>query len=88
MKQTETAALKAAGNNKSAPFERQLTAKYTRSTLIGEDVNPTNRAGDDIEDLSEGITAMLMVLMEGKSFGSGKIGMAMVVRLVLIDNVV
>ncbi|KAJ1209020.1 hypothetical protein NDU88_004399 [Pleurodeles waltl] len=38
VKQTETAALKAAGENKSALFTRQLTALYTKSTLIGEDI--------------------------------------------------
>lgn len=37
VKQVETAALKAAGENKSGPFERKLTGLYTRSTLIGED---------------------------------------------------
>ena len=36
VQQTETAALKAAGANKSAPFTRQLTAMYTKATLIGE----------------------------------------------------
>ncbi|BFZ02121.1 hypothetical protein BsWGS_05160 [Bradybaena similaris] len=40
VKQTETAHLKAAGSNKSAPFTRQMTALYTKSTLIGEDVDP------------------------------------------------
>ncbi|CAC5363938.1 MSH3 [Mytilus coruscus] len=40
VKQMETAALKAAGDNKSAPFTRQLQSLYTKSTLIGEDVNP------------------------------------------------
>ena len=38
MKQTETAALKAAGSNRSAPFTRQLSALYTKSTLIGQDI--------------------------------------------------
>lgn len=33
VRQTETAALKAAGDNKYAPFTRKLTAVYTRSTL-------------------------------------------------------
>ena len=36
VKQMETAALKAAGDNKSAPFTRELTALYTKATLIGE----------------------------------------------------
>uniref|UniRef100_A0A0B7BQM4 DNA mismatch repair protein MutS core domain-containing protein n=1 Tax=Arion vulgaris TaxID=1028688 RepID=A0A0B7BQM4_9EUPU len=40
VKQTETLHLKAAGNNKSGPFNRQLSALYTKSTLIGEDVDP------------------------------------------------
>lgn len=35
VKQMETAALKAAGDNKSGPFVRKLAGLYTRSTLIG-----------------------------------------------------
>uniref|UniRef100_A0A8C4KZW7 DNA mismatch repair protein MSH3 n=1 Tax=Equus asinus asinus TaxID=83772 RepID=A0A8C4KZW7_EQUAS len=38
VKQTETAALKAIGDNKSSLFSRKLTALYTKSTLIGEDI--------------------------------------------------
>ncbi|NXF62147.1 MSH3 protein, partial [Ciccaba nigrolineata] len=38
IKQMETAALKAAGENKSSLFSRKLTALYTKSTLIGEDI--------------------------------------------------
>ncbi|PIK61298.1 DNA mismatch repair protein Msh3 [Apostichopus japonicus] len=38
VKQTETAAIKASGSNKLAPFERKLTALYTKSTMIGEDI--------------------------------------------------
>jgi len=34
--QTETAALKAAGSSKSAPFERKMTALYTKSTMIDD----------------------------------------------------
>lgn len=75
VKQTETAALKAAGSNKGAPFERELTALYTRSTLIGEDVTPSGGGGEAVGDgdLAEGATAMLLVLQEGKS-SSGKDG--------------
>ncbi|XP_041042752.1 DNA mismatch repair protein Msh3 isoform X2 [Carcharodon carcharias] len=40
VKQTETAALKAVGENKGNLFTRKLTALYTKSTLIGEDINP------------------------------------------------
>ncbi|XP_078531437.1 DNA mismatch repair protein Msh3 isoform X2 [Lissotriton helveticus] len=49
VKQTETAALKAAGENKSALFARQLTALYTKSTLIGEDVNPLLKLDDAVD---------------------------------------
>jgi DNA mismatch repair ATPase MutS len=34
--QMETAALKAASDKRSGPFTRELTALYTRTTLIGE----------------------------------------------------
>ena len=33
MRQTETAALKKAGDNRNAPFTRELSALYTRATL-------------------------------------------------------
>jgi hypothetical protein len=33
VRQTESAALKAAGDNKSAPFTRELTALFTAGTL-------------------------------------------------------
>ncbi|XP_036382705.1 DNA mismatch repair protein Msh3 [Megalops cyprinoides] len=46
VKQTETTALKASGANKSALFTRQLSALYTKSTLVGEDVNPLLKLGD------------------------------------------
>ena len=36
VKQMETAALKAASDRRSGPFTRELTALYTRTTLIGE----------------------------------------------------
>ncbi|XP_041756448.2 DNA mismatch repair protein Msh3 isoform X1 [Coregonus clupeaformis] len=40
VKQTETSAIKASGANKNTLFTRQLSALYTKSTLVGEDVNP------------------------------------------------
>ncbi|XP_037634304.1 DNA mismatch repair protein Msh3 isoform X2 [Sebastes umbrosus] len=46
VKQTETSAIKASGANKNALFTRQLSALYTKSTLVGEDVNPVCRLGD------------------------------------------
>ncbi|KAK7076395.1 Mismatch repair protein msh3, partial [Halocaridina rubra] len=85
IKQTETAAIKAAGSNKNAPFVRELSALYTRSTLIGEDVNPSGSA-DDVsggDEISESTTAMLLVLHEEKS-PSGKEG-AMIISVVAIQ---
>lgn len=38
VKQTETAALKAAGENRSKVFTRELQALYTKTTLVGEDI--------------------------------------------------
>ncbi|XP_062924627.1 DNA mismatch repair protein Msh3 [Mobula hypostoma] len=49
VKQTETAALKAVGENKGSLFTRKLTALYTKSTLIGEDINPLLSADVDGE---------------------------------------
>ncbi|XP_018120356.1 DNA mismatch repair protein Msh3 isoform X1 [Xenopus laevis] len=49
VKQMETAALKAAGDTKSSLFTRQLTALYTKSTLIGEDVSPLLNIDDSVE---------------------------------------
>uniref|UniRef100_UPI003AAEA396 DNA mismatch repair protein Msh3 n=1 Tax=Centroberyx gerrardi TaxID=166262 RepID=UPI003AAEA396 len=45
VKQTETSAIKASGANKNALFTRQLSALYTKSTLVGEDVNPVCSLG-------------------------------------------
>lgn len=49
VKQTETSAIKASGTNRNALFTRQLSALYTKSTLVGEDVNPVSRLGDAAE---------------------------------------
>uniref|UniRef100_A0A8C1X8Q2 DNA mismatch repair protein MSH3 n=1 Tax=Cyprinus carpio TaxID=7962 RepID=A0A8C1X8Q2_CYPCA len=46
VKQTETTAIKASSTNKSSLFTRQLHALYTKSTLVGEDVNPLLKLGD------------------------------------------
>ncbi|XP_056313124.1 DNA mismatch repair protein Msh3-like [Danio aesculapii] len=46
VKQTETTAIKASSTNKSSLFSRQLHALYTKSTLVGEDVNPLLKLGD------------------------------------------
>jgi DNA mismatch repair protein MSH3 len=47
VRQTETAALKAAGSQKSGPFERRLVGLYTKGTLVGADLGS---AGDDDDE--------------------------------------
>lgn len=48
VKQTETAALKAVGDSRGSLFARKLTALYTKSTLIGEDVSPLSKLDDAV----------------------------------------
>ncbi|XP_042637261.1 DNA mismatch repair protein Msh3 [Orycteropus afer afer] len=69
VKQTETAALKAIGDNKSSVFSRKLTALYTKSTLIGEDVNPLMKLDDAInvdEIMTDNSTNYLLCICENK----------------------
>ncbi|OWF46885.1 DNA mismatch repair protein Msh3-like [Mizuhopecten yessoensis] len=64
VKQMETAALKAAGDNRSAPFTRELSALYTKSTLIGEDVNPLLNVEDTGDSSCGTSTSYLMCVYE------------------------
>ncbi|XP_048187040.1 DNA mismatch repair protein Msh3 isoform X1 [Perognathus longimembris pacificus] len=69
VKQTETAALKAVGDNKSSLFARKLTALYTKSTLIGEDVNPLVKLDDAVnvdEVMTDTSTSYLLCIYEDK----------------------
>ncbi|XP_043833127.1 DNA mismatch repair protein Msh3 [Dromiciops gliroides] len=69
VKQTETAALKAIGENKSSLFTRKLTALYTKSTLIGEDVNPLIKLDDPVnveEIASDTCNNYLICICENK----------------------
>ncbi|XP_066237855.1 DNA mismatch repair protein Msh3 isoform X2 [Saccopteryx leptura] len=69
VKQTETAALKAIGENRSSLFSRKLTALYTKSTLIGEDVNPLAQLDDAInidEIMTDTSTSFLLCICEDK----------------------
>nr|XP_048706048.1 DNA mismatch repair protein Msh3 isoform X5 [Caretta caretta] len=69
VKQMETAALKAAGENKSSLFTRKLTALYTKSTLIGEDVNPLLKLDDpvDVEEITADVSDnYLLCICENK----------------------
>eukprot|EP00911_Craspedida_sp_UC1_P000115 UC1_evm1s91 len=74
VRQTETAALKKAGDNRSAPFTRKLTDVYTRATLVGADVFGL----DEAENVSMGQTNYLLCLAEeelDRSRGTCRIGM-------------
>ncbi|XP_078252687.1 DNA mismatch repair protein Msh3 [Rhinoraja longicauda] len=70
VKQMETAALKAVGENKGNLFTRKLTDLYTKSTLIGEDINPLlnldldGELGDVGEEASEVPNSYLMCIFE------------------------
>ncbi|XP_055968438.1 DNA mismatch repair protein Msh3 [Sorex fumeus] len=69
VKQMETAALKAMGDNKSSLFTRKLTALYTKSTLIGEDVNPLIKLDDAVnvdEIMTDTSTGFLLCICENK----------------------
>ncbi|XP_055647581.1 DNA mismatch repair protein Msh3 isoform X4 [Falco peregrinus] len=76
VKQMETAALKAAGENKSSLFSRKLTALYTKSTLIGEDVNPLLKLDDsvDVEEVTTEVpdNYLLCVCENGEKFDRKK----------------
>lgn len=75
VRQTETAALKAVGDNKSAPFERKLTNLYTKGTYI-DDFN----LDDEFSQIAPS-TGYIMCIVEDPGGGSGtdekvNIGMA------------
>ena len=81
VKQMETAALKAASDKKSGPFSRQLTGLYTRTTLLGPDVEPKRplyahggesvRRDDGLEEEEEDEGLYLMCLCEGRRVSGG-----------------
>ncbi|XP_016898402.1 DNA mismatch repair protein Msh3 isoform X2 [Cynoglossus semilaevis] len=55
VKQTETSAIKASGAGKNTLFSRKLTGLYTKSTLVGEDVNPVCRLVDGNEGTTDDV---------------------------------
>ncbi|XP_037114435.1 DNA mismatch repair protein Msh3 isoform X1 [Syngnathus acus] len=69
VKQTETSAIKASGANKNTLFTRRLTALYTKSTLVGEDIYPVC-SPDDVNEggshdvLSEPPDSILLCVSE------------------------
>ena len=59
VRQTETAALKKAGDNRNAPFTRELSALYTRATL---EVQPAHKPAESTIHSSCTSTASLSTL--------------------------
>ncbi|KAI5479614.1 DNA mismatch repair protein MSH3 [Pseudohyphozyma bogoriensis] len=71
VQQQETAALKKAGDNKSGPFTRAVSAIYTSATFIDElSVDPLENAGS--------ATATLMCLVETEDTKKGVVRIGMV----------
>jgi len=60
VRQTETAALKKAGDNRGAPFTRRLTALYTRATLEARAPAPVHPRA--LSDAPQRVHAMVSVL--------------------------
>ncbi|KAK9810008.1 hypothetical protein WJX72_003290 [[Myrmecia] bisecta] len=78
VRQTETAALKAAGSNRYTPFTRKLTALYTRSTLeagLLDDVGETElaqRSGPGADAWSNAqLSNYLVCIVEQPAAGHG-----------------
>ena len=69
VRQLETAALKAAGDNRNAPFERKLTNLYTKGTYV-DDVEGLEVAGKENSDRTH-TTGYLLCVTESKSKGWG-----------------
>ncbi|XP_077456412.1 DNA mismatch repair protein Msh3 [Stigmatopora argus] len=64
VKQTETSAIKALGVHKNTLFQRQLSALYTKSTLVGEDVNPVGGADESQGATSDPPDGVLLCISE------------------------
>ena len=64
--QTETAALKAISSNKSGPFKRAVSALYTKSTLVNENMDPLNGSGN----AEHSVVPFLFALYESKASSS------------------
>ncbi|QRW14701.1 DNA mismatch repair protein MutS [Ceratobasidium sp. AG-Ba] len=66
IEQVETAALKKAGDNRSAPFDRQLTQLYTAATYVDE-----LDSMDDSEGFAQGAAAPIACIIEELRGGMG-----------------
>lgn len=71
VRQLETAALKAAGDNRNAPFVRKLTNLYTKGTYIDDLEGLEETGSSPTTNLSSPATGFLLCLTEVKSKGYG-----------------
>ncbi|KAF8854100.1 DNA mismatch repair protein msh3 [Acephala macrosclerotiorum] len=69
VRQTETAALKKAGDNRNAPFERKLTNVYTKGTYI-DDIDGLDQSADAPAGGAPA-TGYLLCITESKAKGWG-----------------
>ncbi|KAL9113726.1 MAG: hypothetical protein Q9227_002171 [Pyrenula ochraceoflavens] len=70
VRQLETAALKAAGDNRNAPFVRKLTNLYTKGTYI-DDVVATEEPSSSHGSINTSTTGFLLCLTETNAKGWG-----------------
>ncbi|KAI8084735.1 putative DNA mismatch repair protein Msh3 [Halteromyces radiatus] len=72
VRQTETAALKAVGSNRSAPFERKLQQLYTKGTYVDEMTLPEldGKSNMDIKEAPSSSNYLLCVVEQNRG-GSG-----------------
>jgi len=64
--------LQASGSNKAGPFERKLTALYTRATLeAGADLDGLTKAAGDGALSSEQLSSFLLCIVEEPGGGGG-----------------
>jgi DNA mismatch repair protein MSH3 len=71
VRQLETAALKAAGDNRNAPFERKLTNLYTKGTYIDDLEGLEDPEGGRPTSSSSAATGFLLCLTEVNVKGDG-----------------
>ena len=70
VRQLETAALKAAGDNRNAPFERKLTNLYTKGTYIDDVDGLDGPADDSLRRVSTAGYILCMAESKAKAWGT------------------
>lgn len=71
VRQLETAALKAAGDNRNTPFVRRLTNLYTKGTYVDDVEGLTGPSGSETSSTSVPATGYLLCITESNAKGWG-----------------